>query len=109
QIGVHQLLGDFDADHAGSQHQDVHVVVLDPLVGRVVVVGEAGADAAELVGRDRRTDARAANENATPASAEHAQRDLGGEVRVINGTCAIGAHVLDGDAALPEVGHEHGL
>src|SRR5207247_11191985 len=40
---------------------DVHVVVLDPLPGRVVVVHQPGTDSRYLVCTDRRSDAAAAD------------------------------------------------
>ena len=51
-------------DDPGAERQDVHVVVLDALVGRVGVVADGGADAADLVRRDARADAGAADEDA---------------------------------------------
>src|SRR5438445_3303910 len=52
------------ADDAGSEAEDVHVVVLHALMRAVGVVAEAGPHAADLVGRDRGADAAAADENA---------------------------------------------
>src|SRR4029079_18696662 len=43
---------------------DVHVVVLDSLMGRVGVVADGCADARKLAGRDRSADAGPADENA---------------------------------------------
>jgi len=42
--GGHQLDGQLPADHAGSQAEDIHIVVLHALVGRVGIVAEAGPD-----------------------------------------------------------------
>ena len=57
--------------HAGSgpitrdaERQDVHVVVLDALVGRVRVVADRGPDAADLVRGHARPDAGAADQDA---------------------------------------------
>src|SRR5882724_2972853 len=47
-----------------SQADDVHVVVLDALSGRVVVVDQAGADSADLIGDDRRTYSAPTNSDA---------------------------------------------
>ena len=50
-------------DHAPAQAEDVAVVVLDRLVGRVGVVGDDGADVRELARRDGDARARAADEH----------------------------------------------
>src|SRR6185369_9610274 len=52
------------ADHPRTERQDVHVVVLDPLVGGVRVVAHGRPDAADLVRRDARPDAGAADQDA---------------------------------------------
>src|SRR6476469_5375783 len=59
-----QLTSQLDADHPRAEDQDVHVVVLDPLMGGVAVVAQPRADAGELVGRHRGADAAAADEHA---------------------------------------------
>ncbi len=51
-------------DDPCAEGQDVHVVVLDALVGGIRVVADRGADAAHLVGGHGRADARAADEDA---------------------------------------------
>src|SRR3954451_20441321 len=50
QVDPHDLLGHGGADHAAAQADDVHVVVLDTLVGGVGVVRHGGTDAGELGG-----------------------------------------------------------
>ena len=51
QKGQHNLLGQFRADDAGTDDEDIHVVVLDALVGGIGVVRERGADLRHLVGK----------------------------------------------------------
>src|SRR3954452_8088813 len=60
--GSRQLGGHFGADDLGAEAEHVHVVVLDALVRGIGVVADRCADARDLVGRDRRDDARAADE-----------------------------------------------
>ena len=72
------------SDGAASQTEDVHVIVLDPLPGRKVVVDQRGADPGNLVGADRRADSAAADRH----PAVHLPRDdrLGegdDEVRIV--------------------------
>ena len=51
--------------HGPAAHaEDVHVIVLDALPGREMVVDQRGADARNLVGADRRADAAAADRHA---------------------------------------------
>src|SRR3954452_7619094 len=57
------FVGRLGADDARPQSQDVHVVMLHALMGRVRVVTDRRTDAPDLVGRDGRTDSRAADED----------------------------------------------
>src|SRR5262249_22395982 len=51
--------------HGPAAHaEDVHVIVLDSLSGRAVIVDQSGSDARDLVGTDRGADAAAANRRA---------------------------------------------
>src|SRR5207249_708042 len=59
-----QIGGEQRADDVRAETEDVHVVVLDALVGRVDVVADRGANSIQLAGRDGRSDARAADEDA---------------------------------------------
>ena len=96
QEGPHQLPCQLDADHPGAEHQDVHVVVLDALMGRVGVVAEAGADAGELVRRDGGAHAAPADQHAPLHRARRAppgQRR--GHVRIVDRLRAVGPEVLD--------------
>ena len=52
--------------HRPTAHtKDIHVIVLDPLLGREVVMDQRGADALNLIGTYRRADAAAADRHAT--------------------------------------------
>src|SRR5690242_18397512 len=71
------------AHDLGADAEDVHVVVLDTLVGRVRVVAGRGADARDLAGSHRGAHARAADENAALGIASPDGRaDLPGLVRI---------------------------
>ena len=94
QERVHQLARQLAADHAAAEHEHVHVVVLDALVGGVGVVAQAGAYAGDAVGRHRGADAAAAQDD--PAiGAMLAQRGAHrrGVIRVIDALAAVGADV----------------
>jgi hypothetical protein len=82
------------ADDSTAQHQHVHVVVLDSLVCRIMVVAEAGADTWNLVGRNRRADTAAAHEDATFGFAiAHGQTHRLRKVRIINRRRTVSAKV----------------
>src|SRR4051812_33021962 len=61
--GACALDGRLDADHARTEREDVHVVVLDALVRRIGVVADGRSDARHLAGRDRRADAGTADQD----------------------------------------------
>ncbi|AMV34015.1 hypothetical protein VN12_17935 [Pirellula sp. SH-Sr6A] len=84
QEGTNDFEGDFRPDDASTDAQDVHVVVLDPLAGRVSVMAEASPDAGEFVGRYTYTDSRAANQDPSiDLARDHFGSDRLGEVREI--------------------------
>ena len=72
------------SDHSRAEGQHVHVVVLHALVGRVRVVADGAPDAANLVRRDARADARAADQDA-PIRFTVADRKAEplGEIRIV--------------------------
>ena len=49
---IHKFSGDKKTNHPAADTEDVHVVVLDPLVSRVVVLNQPGADPRNLVRTD---------------------------------------------------------
>src|SRR5208337_3882224 len=61
QEGLHQVPGHRWSYGPAAHADDVHMIVLDPLPGGEVVVNQAGANARNLVGADRGTDAAAAD------------------------------------------------
>jgi hypothetical protein len=65
EIGSQEIEGEPVSDNLGAQTQDVHVVVLHALVGRVDVVADGGANARVFVGGNRGADTGAANHDAT--------------------------------------------
>src|SRR6266704_6736262 len=69
-------------DDLRAEAEDVHVVVLDALVGRVHIVANRRADPRELGGRHRRTHTGAADEHpALRVSPQNRLADLPGLVR----------------------------
>ena len=58
------FLGQRGSNHASSETEDVHVVMLDGLVGRVRIVADGRPDPREFVGGDRDAGAAAAYEEA---------------------------------------------
>ena len=76
-----QVASGFRTDDARAEDEDVHIVVLDPLPGRVVIVADGGADAGDFVRRDTRADPRAADQNA-PLGATFQQFDDDGPGKI---------------------------
>src|SRR5229473_6046322 len=75
---IHKFSGDKKTNHPAADTEDVHVVVLDSLVSRVVVLNEPGADPRNLVRTDRRADSAAADSQAAfhfPGSNRLSERD----------------------------------
>ena len=92
--GVHALPSSLGADDPGSQHENVHIVVFDTLMGGVGVVTEAGTDSPELVGRHAGTYAASADEHATLGfPIENGASDFLGEVGIVDGGRGVGAHI----------------
>src|SRR4029450_9321409 len=65
QEGIDQVPGDARAHRAAAHTEDVHVIVLDALLRREVVVDEPGPGARDLVRADRRAHAAAAHGHAS--------------------------------------------
>src|SRR6185369_17306148 len=63
QEGAHQVDGQCRADDLRAQAENVHVVVLDPLVRRVDVVAHGAADSVQLGYRNGSADTGAADED----------------------------------------------
>src|SRR4051812_31389580 len=92
-----ELAGDGRADDLRAEAQDVHVVVLDRLVGAVEVVADRRADAGHLAGRDRRARSRAADQDpALGLAALNLLAHLARLVRIVDANLgAVGAEVDD--------------
>src|SRR5438094_905039 len=94
--GPHQFPGQLHTNHARSYHEDVHVIVLDSLPGRVGVVTESCADARYLVGRNRSPYAAAAEEDTSlRPPIEDSPGDRLRIVRVVYRRCAPCSYVDD--------------
>lgn len=62
---LHDLKGDLRPNHTGTDAENVHVIVLNPLAGRIGVMAEAGSDSRKFVGGDAHSNTRPANEDST--------------------------------------------
>src|SRR5919204_4733883 len=83
--GAHQLARQLGPHDLGAEAEHVHVIVLDALVCRVVVVADRGTDAWDLARRDRRADPGAADEHgAFRLTAANCLADLARLVRVVD-------------------------
>src|SRR5271166_5142870 len=71
--------------HCPATHADnVHVIVLDPLPGREMIVDQRGANARNLVGTHRCTHAAAADCHATlDPTRRHSPAERGHKVRIV--------------------------
>src|ERR1044072_8124398 len=98
-----QLGREFFPHDLGAEAQDIHVVVLYPLVRRVGVVADRAADAGNLVHRDRGADPGAADEQrALGLAGADRVPDLPGLVRAVDPRLgAVGAEV---DRLVPKSG-----
>src|ERR1700752_1663089 len=69
ELGCQECLDEIPGDgrpHGPAAHaKDVHVIVLDPLLGREVIVDQRGADALNLVGAHLRSHAADADRQST--------------------------------------------
>src|SRR2546423_5980997 len=83
--GGDQVLGERRPHDLGAEAEDVHVVVLDALVGGVDVVADGGADPRQLAGCDRSAHTRSADQHATlGVSAEDRLTDLARLVGIVD-------------------------
>jgi hypothetical protein len=65
QVGLDQVPSHFGAYSPSAHAQNVHVIVLDPLLGREVIVDQPGADSLHLIGTDGCTYAATADGDAS--------------------------------------------
>src|SRR6218665_2990085 len=94
QEGLHDALGQFDADHARADGDDVRVVAERGALGAVGVVRLRGADARHLVRCNRHADAGAAQQQAALGlAARDGLRHRDADVRVQHRLVVMGAEV----------------
>ena len=94
QKRFHELARQLVADDPAAEHEHVHVVVLDALVGGVAVVAQARANPGDTVGRHRGPDAAAAQDDpAIGAILAHRGAHRRGVIRVIDAFITVGADV----------------
>ena len=65
QERLHEIPGHRRSNGSSTHTKNVHVIVLDALLGREMVVDQTGADTLDLVGAHRRPDAAAADREAS--------------------------------------------
>ena len=84
QVGLGQIPSHFRS-HSSSDHaQNVHMVVLDTLPGREMVVDERSPDTFHLIGANGCTHPAAADRNATiHFTGSHCVRQRDNEVRIV--------------------------
>jgi hypothetical protein len=93
---MHYFHREIFADDTRTNAEEVHVVVLDALVGGVCVVTEAGADTGKLVGGDDGADAAAADKDAALCfAALDGGADDEREIGVVDGVAVVGTDVGD--------------
>src|SRR5262245_5549844 len=86
----HQLHRYRLAHDAPAHHQYVHIIVLNALMGGVMIVAQTRAHSRNLVGRDRRAHAAAANDDAAFRSSIADGHASGfGVVRIIHGVTTV--------------------
>ena len=108
--GAHDLVHEGRTEHARTEGQHGHVVVLDALVRGVGVVTDGGAHARDLAGGDGRADARAADQHAAVGlTARDGHGDAFRDIGIVDGLAAVGASVADGVAERLERGDDAGL
>jgi hypothetical protein len=69
--GLHQVPSDGRADRPATHAKDIHVIILNTLAGRKVVMNQRGASAGNFVRAHRCADAAAANGDAPFYLASH--------------------------------------
>ena len=104
QKSVDTVVCGLGANDPGTEDEHVHIVMLDPLMRRVVVMAEAGADTANLVCGYAGAHTAAADENSSlGAAVQDSMPDFRGEIRIINRRSGVRANVENLVALLFEV------
>src|SRR5215831_5246924 len=79
-----EVPGYFRANRASAHTDDLHIIVLDALLGREMIVDETGVNAFNLVGAHRRADAAAADRDAAiDVTSEHRSCERYDVVRIV--------------------------
>ena len=93
-VRADHVFGQSLAHDAASEHEHVHRIVLDALVGRVVVLAVGGTDSRDLVRRDARPHpGTTKHDSAVDFSADHRQRDLLGVIGIVDTLGRIGSDI----------------
>ena len=93
---ANKFRGDFFSDNTCPNTQDIHIVMLDTLVGRVRVVANSGSNARNLICGDTDSDATTANQDSSIRTlAEDLFPYLASEVRIIDGTIGVRSAIDD--------------
>ena len=80
----HKIFGEFYADNARAQYENVNIVMLDALMGGIRVVTHSRANARKLIGGDAGTDAAPADEHtALGFSVQDGAADGLREIRIV--------------------------
>src|SRR5882724_825001 len=100
-LGAHkcanQFMRQFLANHTATENQNVHVIVLDPLMGRVRVMTQSGANPRKFVRGYRRTDAAATDQHGPlHLFAQNRRGHRFGEIRIIDRRRVARAEILHG-------------
>jgi hypothetical protein len=109
--GSDEFACDGDANDSRTENEDVHMIVLDPLVRGIRVSHIPGPDSNNLVGRNRSSDPTAANQDASVSFASNnGQPDLKSEVGIVRRlaieSSEIGNRMPEGSNLLDEDGFE---
>src|SRR5262249_25031064 len=96
QEGANKLAGELDADDTTAEHQHVHVVVLNALVGRIGVVTQSGTNPWNPICGHRGANAAPAEQDTALGSVlAQGSTDSGRIVGIIHRIGAVGAQVED--------------
>src|SRR5262245_49387959 len=90
QERLHQIPGHFGPYRTSAHAEDIHVIILDALLGGEMIVDETGANAFHLVGAYRRANAAAADRD---AAIYIARDDRLGERHDVVGIVVVGIQV----------------
>ena len=91
-----QIIGEPRSNDLRANAHDIHIVMLDALVGRMDIVTDRGADTLHLVGRNRGTNTGAAHHDAAgDLSGDDLPRDRPCDIRKIHRIFVVGSDIDD--------------